>query len=136
MMATDYNPLPAPGDIVWCFFPQVLGKPGPKPRPAIVLALSRATHEVMVAYGTSQKVHKIYPTEFVIDPNDAGYSISGLSYRTKFNLADRHKLPFNSDWFGAAPGLSASLPLPKMGTLHATYMKAASAAQKAALQQL
>ena len=117
------------------FFSTVLGKPGPKPRLALVLALSRTTHEVMVAYGTSQKVHKIYPTEFVIDPSDAGYAISGLSYRTKFNLADRYKLPFNSDWFGPAPGLSASSPLPKMGTLHASYMKAATAAQKATLQK-
>jgi hypothetical protein len=130
-MTTTFNPLPAPGDIVWCHFPQSIGKPGPKPRPALVLACAPTTHEIMVAYGTSQKTdpHSIYPGEFVMDPQDAGFSVSGLTYRTKFNLADRVKIPFDSNWFEPAPGLDAATPLPKMGIMHPSYFKAAKKAQ-------
>ena len=32
--------LPAPGDIVWCLFPEIPDiQPGPKPRPALVMRL-------------------------------------------------------------------------------------------------
>lgn len=52
-----HNPLPTPGDIVWCHFPITanLGNPGPKPRPALVIAVSPEHHVVKVVYGTSQK---------------------------------------------------------------------------------
>jgi hypothetical protein len=40
-MSVAWN-LPAPGDIVWCLFPEVPNiEPGPKPRPAIVLSVER-----------------------------------------------------------------------------------------------
>lgn len=126
--STLFRPLPAPGDIVWCHFPQSLGEPGPKPRPALVVAVSLADHAVMVVYGTSQKTDKIYPGEFVLDPNDAGFADSGLSYRTKFNLSTQVKLPFSHGWFDQAPGFAGHIPLPKMGVLHPSYMAAAIAA--------
>lgn len=71
-MATTTKPfpqLPEPGDFVWCRFPRLPGfpdTPGPKLRPALVIAVSDADHEVMVVYGTSQKTDKIYPTEFLL----------------------------------------------------------------------
>lgn len=113
---------------MWCHFPQSLGEPGPKPRPALVVAVSLADHAVMVVYGTSQKTDKIYPGEFVLDPNDAGFADSGLSHRTKFNLSTQVKLPFSHGWFDQAPGFAGHIPLPKMGVLHPSYMAAAIAA--------
>ncbi len=129
-MPTAFSPLPSIGDILWCHFPQApqLGIPGPKPRPAIVVAVSSSTNEVAVIYGTSQKTNRIYPTEFVMDPSDPGFSISGLSYRTKFDCAVEVKLPFNDDWFSAAPKWPSLTPLPKLGTLHPSYMPTAKAA--------
>lgn len=127
--ARQFHPLPAPGDIVWCRFPQALGLPGPKSRPALVVRVARARHEVAVVYGTSQKTRRLYPTEFVLDPADAGFVVSGLSHRTKFDLAVLVQLPFNTQWFAPAPGSVPQSPLPKMGVLHPSYMAVASAAR-------
>lgn len=124
-MARLFTPLPAAGDIVWCRFPESIGVPGPKPRPALVLATAQTGHAVIVVYGTSQKTQNIYPTEFVLDPGDPGFAVSGLSLRTKFDMAHQIRLSFDSDWFTAAPGLSANLPLPKMGVLHPGYVRMA-----------
>lgn len=125
MALRDFQPLPAPGDIVWCRFPESVGVPGPKPRPALVLAIAAAHHAVIVVYGTSQKTGTLYPTEFVLDPNDANFSVSGLSLRTKFDMAHQVKLAFNTDWFAPAPGLMPNMPLPKMGILHPSYVRLA-----------
>lgn len=125
-----FHPLPAAGDIVWCAFPQIVGQPGPKKRPALVARVSPSTHEISVVYGTSQKTNKIYPTEFVLDPSDPGFPSSGLSFRTKFDVAVQVQLPFDSDWFAAAHGPQVNSPLPKMGVLHASYMAAVTAAVK------
>ncbi|MGE8046005.1 type II toxin-antitoxin system PemK/MazF family toxin [Pseudomonas monteilii] len=123
-LALPYNPLPESGDIVWAMFPNVetLGIPGPKPRPALVLFISDEDHAIQVAYGTSQRTDRLYRGEFVLDPHDQGFSLSGLSVRTKFDLSRVVTLPFNSDWFAPDPGIIAQSPLPKMGTLHASYM--------------
>lgn len=128
-MPTPFNPLPAPGDIVWCHFPEGLGTPGPKPRPALIIAVSRDDHAVQLAYGTSQKTYKIYPGEFALDPNDAGFSDSGLDRRTKFDLNRIVQLPFNSIWFTLSPSSTPQTPLPKMGVLHPSYIKAAQKAK-------
>lgn len=121
-----FNPLPASGDMVWCRFPEALGNPGPKPRPALVVAVSPMTHEVEVAYGTSQKTQRVYPGEFVIDKSDSGFVESGLSYTAKFDLGHRVKLPFNDEWFETAPGCPGNIPLPKIGILHACFYKIAA----------
>jgi len=125
-----FHPLPAPGDIVWCLFPEILGTPGPKKRPALVARVSESTHEVSVVYGTSQKTEKIYPTEILLAPSDKGFSASGLSHPTKFDVAVMVQLPFDSEWFGAAPGEKINSPVPKMGTLHISYMQAIEKALK------
>jgi len=125
-----FIPLPAPGDIVWCAFPQVLGQPGPKKRPALVARVSPSTCEISVVYGTSRKTDALYSTEVVLDPADPGFASSGLSYRTKFDLAVQVQLPFDSDWFAPASGGQGHRPLPKMGVLHPSYMVVLTAAIK------
>lgn len=123
-----FNPLPAGGDIVWTKFPQAEhpGSPGPKPRPALVLFVSPTDHAVIIAYGTSQRTERLFPGEFVLDPNDPGFPLSGLGCKTKFDLSRTVQLPFNSNWFDPAPGVHTNSPLPKLGTLHPSYMVAAN----------
>lgn len=135
MPSKFFYPLPLVGDIVWCIYPQVIGVPGPYPRPALVAATSPSTHEVEVVYGTSQKTDKIYPTEFVLSPQDAGFSQSGLGHKTKFDVAHRVKLPFDSTWFDVSPAKKRQTPLPKMGSLHPSYMAALLAAANNAARQ-
>ena len=67
-MRTDW-PLPAPGDIVWCRFPELPTRsPGPKPRPALVLEVIERDDgaEILVVYGTSQRVSRMSAGEFAI----------------------------------------------------------------------
>ncbi|MFJ3487189.1 hypothetical protein ACIPL1_27785 [Pseudomonas sp. NPDC090202] len=132
MIETPYEPLPEPGDILWCRIPltEKPGEPGPKCRPALVLKVAPEDKAVLVAYGTTKRTSQdeLYPGEFALDPSDGGFAVSGLTLRTKFDLARTVKLPFNSTWFGPAPGVHANTPLPKMGVLHPSYMRAANAA--------
>ncbi|MDX7489832.1 MULTISPECIES: type II toxin-antitoxin system PemK/MazF family toxin [Serratia] len=126
--AKPFPQLPEPGDIVWCLYPELPrnpGQPGPKPRPALILKVSEADHEVMVVYGTSQKTHRIYPTEFVLKKVDPGFALSGLAYDTKFDMSVRIDLPYDSDWFDLAPIKNGNATTsPVMGALHPTYMDA------------
>ncbi len=134
-MSPRFFPRPKPGDIVWCRFPQHASlRPGPKSRPALVLKVGEnaAATWVQVAYGTSQKVDRLFPGEFVITPSDGdAYAISGLSYPTKFDLASTFELPFNEDWFGVPPGAPRG-QVPKLGVLHPSLMRRAQAAMEAA----
>lgn len=119
-MAYDFKPLPAPGDILWCKFPhdEDLGNPGPYPRPGLVLNVFRDIHAVLVTYGTSQ-VGNVYDGEFVIDDQ---LDTAGLAAPTKFDLNRLQKLPFNDIWFGASPGVTITVPLPKMGVIPPIFM--------------
>jgi hypothetical protein len=130
-----FFPQPKPGDIVWCKFPQHPSlKPGPKSRPALVLKVGdqAAATWVQVAYGTSQKVDRLFPGEFVVAPSDGdAYVISGLSYATKFDLASTFERPFNEDWFGVPPGAPHG-QVPRLGVLHPGLMRRARAAMEAA----
>ncbi|ESQ81454.1 type II toxin-antitoxin system PemK/MazF family toxin [Asticcacaulis benevestitus] len=127
-MAKYFDPLPAPGDIVWCLFPESVGQPGPKPRPALVLAVAREFKAISIAYGTSQKTDRIYPTEFLIGSSDPNFALTGLSVSTKFDMARQVQIPFNSDWVAKAPGAALNSPLPKLGVLPANLVKAAKEA--------
>ena len=122
---------PRAGDIAWCRFPQDrLPKPGPKPRPALVLRVGEYQgHPVVeVAYGTSQKVDSLYAGEFAITPADqAAYEAAGLSYATKFNLAETFELDFNDTWFSVAPGAPCG-QTPKLGVLHPSLVRRVQAA--------
>jgi hypothetical protein len=124
-MAARFFALPDVGDIVWCWFPhEGFAKPGPKPRPALVIDVG-ALHgdpAVEVIYGTSQKLDQLYPGEFAIFPADGGaYALSGLSYATKFNTRRSVFLPYNDVWFAPAPGAPYG-QTPKLGVLHPSLL--------------
>ena len=116
----EYFPKPTIGDIVWCLFPESLGKPGPKPRPALVIEVGQdGKHKpiVTVIYGTTKKLDRLYPSEFKIEKKDGrSFMLSGLSADTKFDFHHRIKLPFCSTWFGKAPG-QVSAKEPRLGVL-------------------
>lgn len=129
-------PLPRPGDIVWCRFPQGgLSKPGPKSRPALVLRVGEGASGhpmVEVAYGTSQKVDALHSGEFAITLADgAAYDAAGLSYPTKFDLGETFELDFNDEWFAVPPGAPHG-QIPKLGVLHPSLIRRAKAAHDAA----
>ena len=128
-------PAPEPGDIVWCRFPErPRDKPGPKPRPALVLEVTERTDgiEVKVAYGTSQKLGRLQSGEFAIrklgDP--AAYALAGLSYDTKFDLVKTLSLPWESMFFAIPPDPRHGQN-PKLGSLHSGMMKVVAAAWRA-----
>ncbi len=103
-----YYAAPKAGDIVHCRFPQdKIPQPGPKERPALVIdveeyELPSGSIEVFVtvAYGTSQDVDNCHPGEIKIEKSDAH---AGLGLDTKFDIGNRVKLPFDGEWFAAAP---------------------------------
>jgi hypothetical protein len=126
---------PDPGDVVWCRFPErPRDLPGPKPRPALVVAVTE--HEdgivVKVAYGTSQKLDRLAAGEFAIRKAEskAAYEAAGLSYDTKFDLRHLVELPWN-DTFFAVPPNPAHGRTPKLGSLHIGLKRAFEAAVKA-----
>ena len=128
-MLTIWYVQPAPGDIVWCRFPQDLPTPGPKPRPALVLKCGLVDDRpmVLVAYGTSKNTALLYAGEFAIYPKDEpGYHRAGLSFATKFNLKKTVYLPYNNIWFGPPPKESGVTP--KLGELHSSLVKRLHAA--------
>lgn len=127
---------PTPGDIVWCRFPNLPRRhPGPKPRPALVCDVTE--HDdgvaVTVAYGSSQGLQRLHKGEFAITRlgNPAAYSSAGLSFDTKFDLRQLVELPWNADFF-AVPARAQHGLNPKLGSLHASMMRAAQAAYQGA----
>lgn len=111
MSGVYWKPRPRLGDIVECSFPQEVGVPGPKNRPALVLQVEEAVDDptgsvVVVAYATSQNIASVYPGEFVVEASTA----TGLSKTTKFDLVNRHRLPFDDVWFAPAPGATPRYP--------------------------
>ncbi len=81
-----------------------------------------------VAYGTSQKTDRIYPTEFLIDSSDPNFALTGLSVPTRFDMAHQVQIPFNADWVSKAPSPLPNMPLPKLGVLPANLVKVAKEA--------
>lgn len=129
-----FEPLPEVGDIVYCRFPQTLGNPGPKPRPALVVSLIKfadGSPGVRVAYGTSQKMNSLKSGEFAITSADgAAYELAGLSHPTKFDLGNTQDLPYTTEWFRVPPK-PAYGQTPKLGSLHASLVRRAQAAFRA-----
>ena len=133
-------PEPQAGVIVWCRFPDMPGlRPGPKPRPALVLTVfddEAPQFRVLAAYGTSQKVNRLYAGEFHVTPQDgAAFGLAGLSFPTKFNLSTAMELPYNMQWFDVPPGAPCGRT-PQLGVLHANLMRRATAAWQAAQSSL
>ncbi len=93
------------------------GRPGPKPRPAIVRAtfLDRRTSRssVEVAFGTSQKTDRLYKGEFLI-ASPSGMRAAGLDLATKFDLARTVRLPWAREFFVVKPGKGRLI----LGSLH------------------
>lgn len=134
-MAVRWTP-PAPGDIVWCRFPDLPRRsPGPKPRPALVCEVTERDDgiAVTVAYGTSQRVSQLHRGEFAItrQGHPAAYGSADLSFDTKFDFKQLVTLPWNDDFF-AVPPQAPHGQHPKLGSLHASMMRAAQAAFRAA----
>ncbi len=127
---------PIAGDICWCHFPLDENlEPGPKPRPALVIAVyahhTPKQFRVAVVYGTSQKVDTLYSGEFLISPEDGdAYIQSGLSYPTKFNTKKSVVLPYNSCWF-TVPPRPLHQQQPKLGFLHPGLVRRFHSAQNA-----
>lgn len=126
---------PEPGDILWCRFPlRTGGAPGPKPRPALALAVEEFEDEMLVtaAYGTSQKLDHLRPGEFALRKAEhpAAFDLAGLSLDTKFDLGNTHRLPWIELYFGVPPQ-SRFGQHPKLGTLHPSMLRAAGAALRA-----
>ncbi len=89
-------------------------------------------YRVLVAYGTSQRVDKLFAGEFAITVVEAAaYKLSGLSFPTKFNLRERVLLPYTQDWFASPPTAPHGL-LPRLGTLHPSLLNRFRAAAAAA----
>lgn len=128
--------LPAPGDIVWCLFPELPDvQPGPKPRPALVVAVeSREDADVVsVVYGTSKNVTRLKVGEVVISKarHPAAYALAGLAYDTKFDFKVVVDLAWSDRYFKVLPK-NRHTNNPKIGTLHATVLHAVEAAYRAA----
>ena len=134
-MTPKWN-LPAPGDIVWCSFPELPDvDPGPKPRPALVMAVEsrEGGGVVSVVYGTSQHVTRLKTGEFAIaqTQNPAAYALAGLAYDTKFDFKVVIELAWSERYFKVLPK-NRHTNNPKIGTLHATVLHAVEAAFRAA----
>lgn len=128
-------PPPAPGDIVWCRFPNLPRRsPGPKPRPALVVDVTEREDgvAVIVAYGTSQNIANLFAGEFAITKQEhpAAYASAGLSYATKFAFGQTIELAWGEDFF-AIPAHAPFGQHPKLGVLHASMMRSAAAASRA-----
>lgn len=93
------------------------GRPGPKPRPAIVRAtfLDRRTSRssVEVAFGTSQTTDRLYKWEFLI-ASPSGMRAAGLDLATKFDLARTVRLPWAREFFAVKPAKGRLI----LGSLH------------------
>ncbi|MDD5334163.1 MAG: type II toxin-antitoxin system PemK/MazF family toxin [Rhodoferax sp.] len=130
---------PAPGDIVWCLFPELPDvEPGPKSRPALVLSVeSREDGDlVRVAYGTSQNVTRLKAGEVAIlqAKHPAAYALAGLAYDTKFDFKVIVELAWSDRYF-KVPLRNRHGNIPKIGTLHATVHHAVEAAYRAAMSR-
>lgn len=130
-------PEPMAGDIVWCHFPDHI-HPKPKARPGLITS-TKVDDEgkvfVVVAYGTSQKINRLYSGESRITRQDqpAAYAHAGLSYDTKFDLSKALELPYNNDYFSVPPHTPHG-QTPKLGTLHPSMVRVVAAAFAATRQ--
>jgi hypothetical protein len=126
-----FFPPPDPGDIVYCRFPEKgIPRPAPKPRPALVIAVGEVdgNPHVEVAYGTSQNTDQLHSGELQISPLDSkAYTLSGVSYPTKFDLRTRKVLPYSEEWFRVPPHAPHG-QTPKLGVLHPSLVRRAKAA--------
>ena len=111
-----------------------MGRPGPKPRPALVVDVGSmgSAPAVEVVYGTSHKLDRLFAGGFAITPADgAAFRESGLEFPTKFDTTRSVFLPYNDNWFGVPPHAPHG-QTPRLGVLHPSLMHRAQAAFNAA----
>lgn len=86
----------------------------------IVIAVDKSTNPIrlLVAFGTSKHTDKLGNGEFCINENEnpIEWKASGLAKTTKFSLAKRTWLKFDTDWFQAQKGALT----PRRGSLNPT----------------
>ncbi len=127
-------PPPSPGDLVWCHFPFLPAtQPGPKPRPALVVAVRTFEDGVaaQVAYGTTQRTASLRSGEFLIskDRHAVAFKQAGLAFDTKFDLTTVIELPWSERYFKVPPRPNPAFgQTPKLGSLHASMLRALEAA--------
>ena len=84
---------------------------------------------VAVVYGTSQRLDRLLSGGFAIrkaqDP--AAFTLTGLSFDTKFNFKQIVELPWTVAFFKVPPKASHGQS-PELGTLHPSMVQAARAA--------
>lgn len=127
---------PAPGDVVWCWFPaSPETAPGPKPRPALVAQMVSLEDGVLVhvVYGTSQRVDRLKAGDFAFlkANNPSAFALAGLAFDTKFDFKVIVELPWTDQFFKVPPRAPHGQN-PKLGTLHPSLVRAAKAAYDAA----
>ena len=131
--------LPAPGDIVWCLYPEAPDiEPGPKPRPALVIRVDRRQDGDLVSlvYGTSKNLTRLRSGEVAItqSKNPAAYALAGLAYDTKFDFKVVVELPWTDRYF-KVPTRNLHGNTPKLGTLHSTILHSVEVAYRAASER-
>jgi len=88
---------------------------------------------VSVVYGTSKNVTRLKTGEVAITQakHPAAYALAGLAYDTKFDFKVIVHLPWTERYFKVPPrGPHGNTP--KLGTLHATILRAVEVAYRAA----
>lgn len=117
---------PEYGSIVWTRFPESVGKPGPKCRPALVLATGlNDKHKppfasLQVAYGTSKlKLDQPISKTHLIVQNIVALNQMRLPQATRFDLDHIIWLPWSSRFFEARKGNLT----PKIGDLTPAYIQ-------------
>lgn len=109
--------VPAGPSIVWCNFPEsdALGRPGPKPRPALVFKSRYADNPpgdrfyVLVAYGTSNLKTQRRDRDFTIG-NETMLNMLRLPQMTRFDLDRVLWLPWAKPFFVARDEVSFATP--------------------------
>jgi hypothetical protein len=120
-------------------FPEVPDiDPGPKPRPALVMGIEAREDGVLVrvVHGTSQNLSRLKTGEVAItqEKHPAAYALAGLAYDTKFDFKVIVELPWSERYF-KVPLRNRHGKTPKIGTLHATVLRAVESAYRAAVSR-
>lgn len=130
---------------MWCHFPFLLEaktatEPGPQPMPMPMPALvvGVRTFEdgvtINVAYATTQRTSSLRSGEFLIskDKHPVAFKQAGLAFDTKFDLNKVLEFPWTDRYFKVPPTPNPAFgQTPKMGSLHASMMRALVAAHEA-----
>lgn len=93
--------IPSALDIVWCRFPEREhpNQPGPKQRPALILAIGNNGTLVAAAYGSSQAHSQLRAWHLALDLQRGKVTV--------FDLSRRAVMPFTPEYFPDKPKLGS-----------------------------